>query len=40
MRDGFWKKGVGFGVALLLVVLIFSVLVSASEVKLSTGSFE
>ena len=38
MRDGFWKKGVGFGVALLLVVLIFSVLVSASEVKLSTGA--
>ena len=38
MRDGFWKKGVGFGVALLLVVLILSVLVSASEVKLSTGA--
>lgn len=38
MRDGFWKKGVGFGVSLLLVLLILSVLVSASTVKLDTGA--
>lgn len=37
MRDGFQRKIVGFGVSVLLILLIFSVLVSASGVKLSTG---
>lgn len=38
MKEGFWKIVVGLGVSFLLVFLISSILVSASGVKLSTGT--